>query len=164
MRSFLLVSKDKEILDLLRQTLDPGAKVEHTKSKDGALNMLKEARYDIVLIDVEILREAVPANGYRAALQQFRQAYSAVKVIVISPQKMVREALKALKAGAADYLTYPIEPEEVKYIAVRVRVFKRPILATEFLGNNSEQMPRDAKGICQNPLCRADQEYCFTNR
>jgi DNA-binding NtrC family response regulator len=116
MRSFLLVSKDKEILDLLRQTLDPGAKVEHTKSKDGALNMLKEARYDIVLIDVEILREAVPANGYRAALQQFRQAYSAVKVIVISPQKMVREALKALKAGAADYLTYPIEPEEVKYV------------------------------------------------
>jgi DNA-binding NtrC family response regulator len=116
MRSFLLVSKDKEILNLLRQTLDPGAKVEHTKSKDAALNMLKEARYDIVFIDVEILGKTVPANGYKAALKQFRQAYPAVEVIVISPQKMLREAVKAVKAGAADYLTCPIEPEEVHYI------------------------------------------------
>jgi DNA-binding NtrC family response regulator len=100
MRSFLLVSKEKEILNLLRRTLDPRAKVEHTKSKDAALNMLKEARYDIVLIDVEILRKAVTASGYKAALQQFRQAYPAVEVIVISPQEMIREAVKAVKAGA----------------------------------------------------------------
>ena len=116
MRSFLIVSKEKEVLDLLRWTLDPGSKVEHTKSKDAALNMLKEARYDIVLIDVELLQKAVPANGYKAALQQFRQVFPAVKVIVISPQEMIREAVKAVKAGAADYLTCPIEPEEVKYI------------------------------------------------
>jgi DNA-binding NtrC family response regulator len=89
MRSFLLVSKEKEILNLLRRTLDPRAKVEHTKSKDA---------------------------GYKAALQQFRQAYPAVEVIVISPQEMIREAVKAVKAGAADYLTCPIEPEEVKYV------------------------------------------------
>ena len=116
MRSFLIVSKEKEVLDLLRRTLDPRAKVEHTKSKDGAFNMLKEARYDIVFIDVEILREAVPADGYRAALQQFRQVYPAVEVIVICHQKMVREAVKAMRAGATDYLTCPIEPEEVKYV------------------------------------------------
>jgi DNA-binding NtrC family response regulator len=116
MRSFLLVTKEREVLDVLRRTLDPGAQVEHSKSKDGALNMLKEARYDIVLIDVEILGGAVPANGYRAALQQFRQAYPAVEVIVISSQKMVREAVKAVKAGAADYLTCPIDPVEVKYV------------------------------------------------
>ncbi|MGD8776650.1 MAG: sigma-54 dependent transcriptional regulator [Syntrophobacterales bacterium] len=116
MRSFLLVSKEKEVLDLLHRTLYPGSKVEHTKSKDAALNMLKESRYDIVLIDIEILREAAPANGYKVALQQFGQAYPAVEVIVISPQEMVREAVKAVKAGAADYLTRPIEPEEVKYV------------------------------------------------
>jgi DNA-binding NtrC family response regulator len=78
--------------------------------------MLEEARYDIVLIDVEILRKGVPANGYKEALQQFRQAYPAVEVIIISPQELVREAVKAVKAGAADYLTYPIDPEEVKYV------------------------------------------------
>jgi DNA-binding NtrC family response regulator len=116
MKSFLLVSKEKQVLDLLRRTLYPSSKVAHTKSKDGALNMLKEARYDIVLIDVEILRKGVPANGFKAALQQFRQAYPAVEVIIISPQDMVREAVKAVKAGAADYLTYPIDPEEVKYV------------------------------------------------
>ena len=122
MRSFLLVSKKKEVLDLLRRTLYPDSKVEQTKSKDGALDMLKEARYDIVLIDVEILQKAVPANGYKAALQQFRQAYPAVEIIVISPQEMIREAVKAVKAGAADYLTCPIEPEEVKYIIENINV------------------------------------------
>jgi DNA-binding NtrC family response regulator len=116
MKSLLVVSKQKEVLDALHPDFYPLLSVKHTKSKDEALNMLKEARYDIVLIDVEILRERVPANGYRAALQQFRQAYPAVEVIVISPREMVREAVKAVKAGAADYLTCPIEPEEVKYI------------------------------------------------
>ena len=116
MRAFLLVSKDKAILSMLRQTLDPRAKVEHTKSKDAALSMLKEARYDIVLIDIEILRKTVTADEYKTVLQQFRQAYPAVEVIVISPQEMIREAVRAVKAGAADYLIYPIEPEEVKYV------------------------------------------------
>jgi DNA-binding NtrC family response regulator len=121
------VSKEKEVLDLLRRTLYSGSKVEHTKSKDAALNMLKEARYDIVLIDVEILRKAAPTNEYKAALQQFRQAYPAVEVIIISPQEMVREAVKAVKAGAADYLTYPIDPEEVKYVieSINETIFMR---------------------------------------
>jgi DNA-binding NtrC family response regulator len=116
MRSFLVVSKEKEVLDLLSLTLYPGSRVEHTKSGDGAINMLKEARYDIVLIDVEIIREAASAGGYETALQQFRQAYPAVEIIVISKQEMVREAVKAVKAGASDYLTCPIELEEVKYV------------------------------------------------
>ncbi len=114
MRSFLLVSKEKAVLDLLRRTFYLDSNVEHTESKDAALNMLKEACYDVVFIDVEILR--LPANGYRAALEQFRQAYPAVEVIVISPQDMVREAVKAVKAGAADYLTYPVDFHEVKHV------------------------------------------------
>jgi DNA-binding NtrC family response regulator len=116
MRSFLVVSREKEVLDVLRRKLYPGSSVEHTKSKDEALNMLRRTRYDIVLIDVRILREALPVNGYKAALQQFRQAFPAVEVIVISPQEMVREAVQAVKAGAADYLTYPIDFEEVTHV------------------------------------------------
>ncbi|UCG11475.1 MAG: sigma-54-dependent Fis family transcriptional regulator [Deltaproteobacteria bacterium] len=116
MRSFLLVSEAREVLDVLRGELYPGSKVEHTKSKDEALSRLKKGRYDIVLIDVEILGKAMPANGYKAVLQQFRQAYSAVEVIVISSREMVREAVKAVKAGAADYLTYPIEFDQVKHV------------------------------------------------
>jgi DNA-binding NtrC family response regulator len=34
---------------------------------------------------------------------------------------MIRDAVKAVKAGASDYLTYPIDPEEVKYVTENLR-------------------------------------------
>jgi DNA-binding NtrC family response regulator len=38
----------------------------------------------------------------------------------MSPQEMIREAVKAVKAGASDYLIYPIDPEEVKHVTETV--------------------------------------------
>ncbi len=116
MKSLLVLSKQKEVLNALHPDFYQLLRVEHTESKDAALSMLKAARYDIVLIDVEILREPVPTHGYTEALHQFRQAYPAVEVVVVCPQEMVREAVKAVKAGAADYLTFPIDPKEVKHV------------------------------------------------
>jgi DNA-binding response OmpR family regulator len=62
MRSFLVVSKEKEILDALYPSFDPDSRVDQTGSRDTALNMLREVRYDLVFIDLEILRESLPAN------------------------------------------------------------------------------------------------------
>jgi DNA-binding NtrC family response regulator len=40
-------------------------------------------------------------------------AYPSVHIVAMSSQAMIREAVKAVKAGAGDYLTYPINAEEV---------------------------------------------------
>lgn len=116
MKSFLVVSKREALMDALRPSFYPDSVVEHTGSRAAALNKLRERRYDLIFIDVAVLRESMPANGYAESLQSFRQVYPSVEVIVMSPQEEIREAVKAVKAGARDYLTYPIDPEEVKYV------------------------------------------------
>lgn len=39
----------------------------------------------------------------------------------MSSREMIREAVKAAKAGAADYLMYPITAEEAKYVTEKNR-------------------------------------------
>ena len=39
----------------------------------------------------------------------------------MSSQEMIREAVMAVKSGASNYLTYPITPEEVKFVTENIR-------------------------------------------
>jgi DNA-binding NtrC family response regulator len=83
---------------------------------DAALDTLKKRRYDLIFVDLEILRRSASGNGYKAAMESFWHLYPTIEIIVMSSQEMIREAVMAVKAGASDYLTYPINPDEVKHV------------------------------------------------
>jgi DNA-binding NtrC family response regulator len=116
MKSILVISEKQEAFRALSASFGKGYRIDKASTKDAALEMLPKKRSDFVFIDLEILRESVPGNGYKAALEPFWHLYPTVEVIVMSPQKMIREAVMAVKAGASNYLTYPINPDEVRYV------------------------------------------------
>ncbi|MFP3869790.1 MAG: sigma-54 interaction domain-containing protein [Syntrophobacteria bacterium] len=116
MRSFLVLCKEKELFDALRSSLGSASTVDHAVSKDGALETVNKRRYDAIFMDMALLRESIPRNNYKAVLQPFWRLYPSVEIIVMSPPEMIREAVMAVKAGAANYLTYPIDPDEVRYV------------------------------------------------
>ncbi len=116
MRYFLVVSKEQEVCGALHSCFDPKCRVDAVRDKDAALDRLMKQRYDLIFMDLAILRESMPDNGYTAALQPFWHLHPTVEVIVMCPQEMIREAVMAVKAGASNYLSYPISPEEVKYV------------------------------------------------
>jgi len=120
MRSVLVVSKEQESARIIRTSLGSGFRVDAAPGKDSVVNMLHHKRYDYVFTDVDLLKESSPANGYKSALQVYWEAFPTVEVIVMCPQEMIREAVKAVKAGAGNYLTYPLSPEEVKYVTETV--------------------------------------------
>jgi DNA-binding NtrC family response regulator len=120
MRDILVVLDNKEAFHALHTCFRQGHRVDKASTQDAAMEMLRKKRYDFVFIDVEILRESVPGNGYKAALQLFWHVYPTIEIIVMSSQEMIREAVMAVKAGASNYLTYPINPEEAKYITESV--------------------------------------------
>jgi DNA-binding NtrC family response regulator len=78
--------------------------------------MLGKKRFDSVFLDIGLLQEAVEGDQYRSTLEPFWRMYPTIKIIIMSPQEMIREAVRAVKAGASDYVTYPIVAEEVKLI------------------------------------------------
>jgi DNA-binding NtrC family response regulator len=116
MKSVLVASKDKEVFSVIQSSLRSEYRVNHALDKDAALEMFGKKRYDLMFIDVEILRESVPWNGYKVALQSFWRLYPTVQIIVMSSQEMIREAVKAVKEGASDYVTYSINSEEIRYV------------------------------------------------
>jgi len=116
MKAVLVASKNQSACHAIRASMRSEYRVEVESSKDVCREMFRGKRYEFLFIDVELLRESMPDNSYKTALQPFWEAYPTAQIIVMSSQDGIREAVKAVKAGASDYLTYPINPDEVKYV------------------------------------------------
>jgi DNA-binding NtrC family response regulator len=116
MGSVLVVSKEQEAFRTIHRSLGQGHTVDNALTKDAALERLRKKRADFVFIDLVMLRESASGNGYKAALEPFWNLYPTIEVIVMSPQEMIREAVMAVKAGASDYITYPVDPAEVQHV------------------------------------------------
>jgi DNA-binding NtrC family response regulator len=116
MKSILVISEKQEAFRALSASFGKGYRIEKASRKDAALEMLRKKRSDFIFIDLEILRTSGADDGYKAALEPFWHLYPTIEIIVMSPQEMIREAVMAVKAGASNYLTYPINPDEVRYV------------------------------------------------
>ncbi|GAB4349599.1 MAG: sigma-54 dependent transcriptional regulator [Candidatus Abyssubacteria bacterium] len=116
MKYILAVTKEPETAGTISSCFRSGYRVERAAEKDAALEMLRKKRYDFIFIDLGILRDSALGSDYKAALQPFWQLYPTVEIIVMSPPETIREAVMAVKAGASNYLTYPVNPDEVKFV------------------------------------------------
>jgi two-component system NtrC family response regulator len=73
-----------------------------------ALELMNRSRYDLVLTDLNL-----PGPSGLDLLKTIRAAHPETIVILITGYGTVRSAVEALKTGAYDYLTKPIDPYEL---------------------------------------------------
>ncbi len=104
--------------------------IDEAANLDIAIELLRDRHYDFLFIDLAILRSRTGGNGYKTALQPFWLAAPDVEIIVMSPPETIREAVMAVKAGASNYLTYPLDPDEVKYVADSI--YESIVMQSEF--------------------------------
>ncbi len=116
MKSVLISSKNQPACDVIRASMATDYRIEVVSDKDIALKVLQKKRYDFIFIDLEMLSQKTQDNGYRAALQPFWHLYPSIEIIVMATPERIRDAVMAVKAGASNYLTYPINSDEVKYV------------------------------------------------
>ncbi len=133
MKSILVVSSEEETFSKIRSCFPSTHRIAQSAHKQGALDTLSKKRYDLVFIDITMLNESLQADGYKSALQSFWQVYPSIEIIVMAPQEMIREAVKAVKAGASNYVTYPIDHEEVKLVTENIRELKVTQSELEYL-------------------------------
>jgi DNA-binding NtrC family response regulator len=124
MNSILVVPKVQETFRTFHSCFQSQYKVAKASDKNSALDMLKKRRYDFIFFDLEILKESVSENDYKTALQPFCQLFPTIEIIIMSSQEMIRETMAAIKAGASDFLTYPINPEELRYLVENIHKSK----------------------------------------
>ncbi|WP_242346740.1 GGDEF domain-containing response regulator [Anaeromyxobacter terrae] len=101
-----------------------GYDVEVADGADTALGQLARRRFDVLLTDVIL---PGPQDGLEL-LDAAKQLDPGIGVIVITALDKVDPAVRAMRAGASDYLVKPVTPEQLQ-VAVQRCLSMREVLA-----------------------------------
>jgi two-component system, OmpR family, KDP operon response regulator KdpE len=104
----LVVDDDPQIRRVLRMTLTgQGFEVDDARDGEGALEKVREARFDLVLLDINM-----PGMGGLDVCREIRSG-SEVAIIMLTVRDSEADTVAALDAGADDYVTKPFKPSEL---------------------------------------------------
>jgi DNA-binding NtrC family response regulator len=93
--------------------------IQKANTAKACLASLRDKRPDICLLDLEFVTGYLPGDGsldFESALEPFWAAGGEVPLVILSQPEKLRMAVEAVKAGAADYLCYPIEAQEIELV------------------------------------------------
>ncbi|MCH2102166.1 MAG: sigma-54 dependent transcriptional regulator [Planctomycetes bacterium] len=106
----LVVEDDRPHAEALEAVLEgEGYEVELADSTDAALDRLRARPFDVVLTDLVL--------GGRDGLELLREArlmLPELSIFLITGHASVETAVSAMREGAADYLTKPVNPAELR--------------------------------------------------
>jgi two-component system response regulator HydG len=107
----LLVVDDDRAHRTMLKTLLSGWGYRVTEADDGdvAVSLVEERTFDMILMDVRMIR----MSGLEA-LPRLRRIDPLVPVVIMTAYSSVETAVEALKAGAHDYLTKPLDFDKLK--------------------------------------------------
>ncbi|GAB61133.1 two-component response regulator [Candidatus Jettenia caeni] len=110
--NLLLVDDDKNTLDgLVKILMHDGYTVSGAVSGYDALNLLSRKNFDIIVTDMKL-----PGMGGISLIHEIRKREESAAIVVITAYSSVKTAVEAIKCGADDYLTKPINIEELKVV------------------------------------------------
>jgi len=85
-----------------------------------ALEAIQQAEFDIALIDIKM-----PGMDGMELQARLREADPELTVIIMTGYASVDTAVQALKAGAYDYITKPVDPDELSHLVSNALEHKR---------------------------------------
>ena len=118
----LVVDDEPQIRRVLRTTLSAqGYEVFDAKTGEDALQAVREQRFDVVLLDVNM-----PGMGGLAACRELR-AGSDVAILMLTVRDSEQDKVTALDAGADDYITKPFGMPEL-LARIRATLRRLPVV------------------------------------
>jgi len=110
--------KMRRILQIILK--DQGYKIDLAQDGNEAWQHFQRTFYDLVITDLKM-----PGKDGMELLRLINKKNSDVPVIVITAYGGVESAVKAIKAGAFDYITKPFENEEIRIIVSKAISYSR---------------------------------------
>jgi two-component system response regulator HydG len=115
MKKILVIDDDTFMCDLIVNHLKQN-NFEATGTYTGrnGIRLIEKQNYDIVLCDYRLPN----TDGYKI-LQEIKSKKPLLPVIIMTAYAEVRMAVRLIKSGAYDYITKPVQPEELLRIINR---------------------------------------------
>ncbi|HVS96923.1 MAG TPA: sigma-54 dependent transcriptional regulator [Puia sp.] len=109
MKRILIIDDDMDMCNLLGRFLQKkGFETEASHSGGKGITKFKESKFDVVLCDFRL-----GDKEGREVLREIKNIDPYAIVIIITGYSDIKTAVDVIKAGAFDYITKPLIPEEV---------------------------------------------------
>lgn len=108
---FLLDDEDLIVSVLAKSLKSEGYEVYPETETDGVIEKIKSWDPDVLLMDIRM-----PDRNGIDILEEIKEGKIDTQVVMLTADDAVETAVKAMKLGAADYLTKPFNTDEVKIV------------------------------------------------
>ena len=141
--SILVVEDGQTQREMLRDFLrENGHEASEAKQGEEALDLLRRNYVDLLLIDYKM-----PGMDGMELLKRVKQINPEIDVIMITAYGTIETAVQAMKAGAADYITKPIELDELLLLVDRISERRTLLKENEILREELGRKGVTAKDI-----------------
>ncbi|MDR1890876.1 MAG: sigma-54 dependent transcriptional regulator [Puniceicoccales bacterium] len=118
--SLLIVDDEKNTRDALEQLLNGEYEVFFATNFNEAVNLMKNEKFDIILTDLRMAGK----NGMFVIDEALRRPYNPI-CIMMSAYGSVETAVEAIKHGAYDFVTKPLDFEKLEMLMRRALVNRK---------------------------------------
>ncbi len=140
-KSKILVVDDDSAHRIMLRTLLSGWQYDIIEADDGstAIEKVRERLFDLVLMDVRMIK----VSGLEA-LDEIKTFNPAIPVIIMTAYSSLETAVEAIKKGAYDYLTKPLDFDKLKITIKRaiehIRLKEENRILKESLGKHFDRV------------------------
>ena len=114
-----------------------------------ALEAIQQAEFDIALIDIKM-----PGMDGMELQARLREADPDLTVIIMTGYASVETAVQALKRGAYDYITKPVDPDELSHLVANALEHKRARREVVRLRENLQEIFPSTELIGKSPAMK----------
>src|SRR5438105_5276074 len=119
--TILIVEDEEKMRRLFDLVLRPeGYRLLQADSGEAALKLLEEGGIDLVLTDLQMAK----VSGLDV-LEPVTRDHADLPVVIVTGHGTVRSAVEAIKKGAFDYISKPVDNDELKIVVRRALEMRR---------------------------------------
>lgn len=153
--SILIVDDEQVVREALEQWFqDEGYFVMAAASGREGLQMVAGRRFDVALIDIRM-----PGMDGMELQARLHEADPDLLVVIMTGYASVETAVRALKSGAYDYVTKPVDPDELSHLIGKAVEHQRSRREVARLKENLEAAQPTTDLIGKSPAMRRVNEF-----
>jgi DNA-binding NtrC family response regulator len=146
----LIVDDELVVRDSLQKWFDSeGYETAVAASGREALTAIQQKQWDLALLDIKM-----PGMDGMELQKRLREIDPELTVIIMTGYASVETAVEALKRGAYDYITKPVDPDELVHLVTNALGHKRYKLELERLRENLQEIYPETRLIGNSPAIR----------